>query len=391
MNIPYIINGDGITLFINGRPTVISITDCRYEDTIDAVMSNDNSKLEELANSTESSNIIDNIRKMQRITESYGDLDIIQEEDGTCSVYYKTVRLPECITNKLITLWKEGCTDFSHYYMFCEKLLANPSKNSREQLYTFLSGQNLPITQDGNFIAYKGIREDMVSINGNEETTVLSGERLDGGYIKNNVGDTIRVRVADVESDPDIACGTGLHVGSYSYASNFGKIVVAVEVNPAHVISVPTDCNCQKCRVSEYKVLNIVQVDYTKSSVTVNADATVVEDVTDPRVGQDTIKTLSTADNYNKYTKAIERNIENHYVISRGDIANVYSYKDNQLVTLTDTPYKMHPHTTTIAQLCGSVGRKEGINRSTMLAILLALGFTVVVNEKNFGSSLVTY
>ena len=55
-------------------------------------------------------------------------------------------------------------------------------------------------------------------------------------------------------------CSHGLHVGSLDYASDFsrGKLVV-VKVNPKDVVSVPSDCACQKCRVSAYKVVSVFE------------------------------------------------------------------------------------------------------------------------------------
>jgi hypothetical protein len=62
-----------------------------------------------------------------------------------------------------------------------------------------------------------------------------------------------------VEHNPARACASGLHVGTWEYASSFGNGVTAVvKVNPRDVVSVPTDCNGQKMRVSRYKVVEYV-------------------------------------------------------------------------------------------------------------------------------------
>lgn len=365
MNIPYIIKGTGITLFIDGRPVDIETTDFRYTDALSAAIAHDSDKLLEVISRCEARFAVKEAIASIEKTAIFGDLDIITSKTGEVTVTYKMTALPQCLQDKLVDLWRNGCTDFSHYYMFCEKLLANPSEHSRQQLYTFLDGQSLPITQDGNFIAYKGLSYNMVSVHGNPDTTVLSGERLSDGRIKNNVGDIIRVRAADVETNPDIFCSTGLHVGSYDYASRFGQIAVAVEVNPAHVISVPTDCSCQKCRVSEYKVLNVVKDEYTTAEVVVNTDASIstvagtTRQMADGSIKQFTDVVTEGAD-YSQYREAIDRNIRNH------------GYQTN------------------IAQLCGSVGRKNNINRATMLSILLQLGYTVDVKPE-IGNSIVTF
>jgi acyl carrier protein len=46
-----------------------------------------------------------------------------------------------------------------------------------------------------------------------------------------------------------------LHVGSLEYAKGWGQRVVLVEVDPADVVSVPSECSCQKLRCCKYVVL----------------------------------------------------------------------------------------------------------------------------------------
>jgi hypothetical protein len=58
--------------------------------------------------------------------------------------------------------------------------------------------------------------------------------------------------------DAEVGCSYGFHAGSHKYASTFGggdsKLLI-VKINPADVVSVPKDCDCQKLRTSRYEVL----------------------------------------------------------------------------------------------------------------------------------------
>ena len=57
-------------------------------------------------------------------------------------------------------------------------------------------------------------------------------------------------------------CSAGLHVGTYDYACNWagsGGVVVLVTFNPKDIVSVPSDCEFQKIRVSNYEVLQIAR------------------------------------------------------------------------------------------------------------------------------------
>jgi hypothetical protein len=132
---------------------------------------------------------------------------------------------------------------------FLDCIQNNPSRWSVEQLYTFLEHKNLPITPDGKFLAYKAIR--------NNWTDKYSGS------FKNTVGSTLSMKRNKVDDDPDRHCSYGFHVGSLEYVEGFaygygnpgGDRIVIVEVDPADVVSVPRDCNCQKVRTCKYTVV----------------------------------------------------------------------------------------------------------------------------------------
>lgn len=138
---------------------------------------------------------------------------------------------------------------------FIGKLQNNPSARAVNELYRFLEHENLPITSDGNFRAYKGLKADFYSCTGGK-LTLLQGRADSGGRIYNGVGETIECPRNQVDDNKDQTCSYGLHAGSLEYARGFsqGKLVI-VEINPADVISIPTDCDGQKLRTCKYKVV----------------------------------------------------------------------------------------------------------------------------------------
>jgi hypothetical protein len=150
---------------------------------------------------------------------------------------------------------------------FWKNLLNNPSKTSIDELIDFLEYKELPITSDGCFLAYKGLRDDYFSVHGNTSTKVLQGTVDASGHIFNGIGEVIEVRRNQVCDNRDHHCSYGLHVGSLNYAQGFAGKLVVVKVNPADVVSVPNDCNCQKCRVCKYEVVADFKAEI-KSSVT---------------------------------------------------------------------------------------------------------------------------
>ena len=192
------------------------------------------------------------------------------EKDGFTispeSVSYDGETLPDVLANKVRSIASEGLP-VKLFANFWENLNNNPSASSVRELYDFLAYKELPITEDGFFIAYKGVASNGLSVHGNTKTKVLQGIVDDNGKIQNNVGDTIEVKRWDVDDNRDNGCSFGLHVGSMNYATTWGQKTLVVKINPADVVSVPTDCGCQKCRVSKYEIIDAYENEI-KSAIT---------------------------------------------------------------------------------------------------------------------------
>lgn len=126
---------------------------------------------------------------------------------------------------------------------FTRRLLQNPLQAAIADLYRFLEHNNLPITERGTFLGYKGVRNDYKDIY--------------TGRFDNSLGNTITMDLDDVEWNPEVACSRGLHVGTLEYAAGYasGGRLIIVEVCPSNVVSVPFDHDSQKLRTREYTVL----------------------------------------------------------------------------------------------------------------------------------------
>lgn len=172
--------------------------------------------------------------------------------DGT--VEYKGERLPRILAEKATECLKDG-VPYQHLLNFFDRLKANPSQRAIEELYAFLEHKDMPITPEGHFLAYKGVRENYWSQQGNKTTKVIEGKTNETGHIYNGIGETIRVRRNHVNDDARVGCGSGLHAGSVAYATNWSQITVIVDIDPADVVSIPFDCECQKLRTAAYKVV----------------------------------------------------------------------------------------------------------------------------------------
>jgi hypothetical protein len=83
---------------------------------------------------------------------------------------------------------------------------------------------------------------------------------VDGVEVKGRIpyvdGSVVTMPRSAVGDNRNIACSTGLHAGTYSYASGYGDTLILVKINPRDVVSVPNDSSGQKLRVSRLVVLN---------------------------------------------------------------------------------------------------------------------------------------
>lgn len=137
---------------------------------------------------------------------------------------------------------------------FWNRLKNNPSTNSVEQLYRFLESAHCPITPTGTFIAYKAVTNSLCSRTSCKETKKAVQ------YVLGKPETMPRAKVVDDPSDP---CGPGLHVGSFAYAKSFasdsGDLILEVEVDPADVVSVPTDSASGKLRACKITPLALCE------------------------------------------------------------------------------------------------------------------------------------
>lgn len=163
--------------------------------------------------------------------------------DETGSICIDGRKLPSTLNARILELQAAGAP-VDYLLRFFERLQENPSRNSVEQLYKFLEHSNLPLTESGFFLGYKGVRDDFMD--------------KYSGTIDNSVGQKPSVARNTVQDDPNVGCAPGLHVGTHAYAESWagprGR-VMTVLVDPAKVVSVPHDCNHQKLRASEYEVI----------------------------------------------------------------------------------------------------------------------------------------
>lgn len=227
--VAYIVSNSGtITLFIGEKNHSVDTTHPNYQRIKDSLRDKKYDSLESL---------VDIPRTVAKYSGSQVTVD-----NGV--VKYQGEVIHNSVVNKILQFVTEGF-DINPLVKFLENLMQNPSKRSVDSLYEFLERHDLVIDEDGFFLAYKKVNSNWMDF--------YKGE------IDNSVGNTVRMSRNKISDDVRVGCSFGLHVGSLNYAAfeyhpGQGKLIV-VRVNPKDVVSVPEDCNHQKMRVAEYKVM----------------------------------------------------------------------------------------------------------------------------------------
>jgi hypothetical protein len=232
--IPYLIQGKNIILVIDNKSfTVSKDTHIAYDKIVEALKAQDWDSLPELV-------------EPKKVIISYAEGFVTIEGE---SVFWKGQPFHGALATRMIEMLREGFP-IDSMVRFMENLMTNPSKRSVDQLYGFLEKNSLPITEDGCFLAYKRVRSDYMDVH--------------SGTIDNGIGAVVEMERNMVDDNPDSTCSTGLHFCSESYLEHFGSPsdpVMILKINPADVVSIPSDYNGAKGRCMRYEVVGQVDGD----------------------------------------------------------------------------------------------------------------------------------
>ena len=175
------------------------------------------------------------------IKSLYAKYESIEVRDG--SVFVDGVTINNLVAEHILDFLSKGLDCFP-IFKFVIKLQNNPSKRAVDEAYTWLANRSFGITDTGNVLGYKAVRNNFLDIY--------------SGTFDNNVGQVHSMPRNTVDDNKENGCSYGFHVGTQDYATGFcsqGGHIMAVEFDPADIVSVPSDCNYQKLRVCRYMVV----------------------------------------------------------------------------------------------------------------------------------------
>ena len=225
-----IITGSGrIAATINGQSYTIDNEHPKYKEALDAIRAKEWDQFVDLVNITKQVN-------------SYLSNSGVSVVDG--AVTYNGEVIHNTLTKRILAFMKDGLP-YEPLIKFMENLMQNPSHRAVNELYDFLEAGELPITEDGHFLAYKNVRANFYDIH--------------SGTFRNQVGDVCEMPRYRVDEDKDRTCSSGLHFCSIKYLPHFvdsdGGHTMIVKINPKDLVSVPSDYNNTKARCARYEVV----------------------------------------------------------------------------------------------------------------------------------------
>ena len=261
----YMFTPNGISLLVNDTMHTIPSDHANFGKIRDAIKSGDFDSIPALAD------VRSSVRKWLGTDP---DFTLVGDR-----VMYLGVAYTDAITNKVLAMIDAGHSP-DPIFKFLRKVELNPSATARAELLLFCTANGFLIDTEGNIIAYKSVSSTFHDIHSGtvcyKPAALMDvGERaavnVSGpcGREKNVV-----VRVVDgqtvvsmprnaVDDNRDRTCSYGLHFASYEYASSWagssGLVLLALAVNPAHVVSIPSDYNNQKGRTAQFSVITEIK------------------------------------------------------------------------------------------------------------------------------------
>ena len=234
----YIISNNGsVNAFVGGKPYTFSKSHENYDKLLSYL---ENGNIEHFEASYDIASTV----------EHYCD-GYVHVDNGELS--WQGITMPELFTDRILQMRREGF-NIDPMLNFLDNMNDNPSDQAIVELFDFMQNKHLPITDDGHFLAYKAVSPDFKDIY--------------TGNIDNSVGNEVSIERSKVDSNRNKHCSAGLHVGAIDYVKSYGGIdldedndggnqIVICKVNPADVVSVPSDARFQKLRTCRYEVVSL--------------------------------------------------------------------------------------------------------------------------------------
>lgn len=173
-------------------------------------------------------------------------------------IYHNGFEVKTSLARKIMQFVNAGDEGLAAPLMaFLNNVLQNPDPRAGADLFDWVQASGLPLTGDGQVLAWKAVRSDYRSIHSPND-----------GRFDHHVGNIVSMPRAECDADPDRTCSRGLHFCSADYLSSYaggGHRVVVVKIHPKDVVAFPRDYGLAKGRACSYQIVGEVPYDQVKT------------------------------------------------------------------------------------------------------------------------------
>lgn len=189
-------------------------------------------------------------KKLSTITDGMLQLDPLTNEVVFTTVDGRRLPIVQTFAARIRDAWsRKDAQALSVYKAFMIKASNNPNDVSASDLFEFITVNKLPLSEDGDVLAYKIVRPDFMDIHSNTK------DHTPGNVVTED----------NVDYNRDVTCSNGLHFCSKDYLPAYGggfgsgnkeNKLVLLKIDPADVAAFPRDYNNAKGRCRKYTVVS---------------------------------------------------------------------------------------------------------------------------------------
>lgn len=257
MSVPFVFserNGrEEIVVFFDGQQKTVTDSDSRYKALKDAVKRGaDESEIKDILVVRQVAAAAVDTMPVWSGTIPHDNNDASELVFRSGKLYLRDTEVDESLAKEIATLVvngmpRNGMVNFI-YRLYDSVRTPNGKRVSarvRSELLGFVKRNGIVVDSNGDIISYKAVKENYY-------------DKHTGKTFKNTPGTRVWMDFGDVDDNMNVGCSKGLHCGSLDYVAGFGwgnDRIVVVRVDPADVVSVPSDCSHQKLRCCAYTVI----------------------------------------------------------------------------------------------------------------------------------------
>ncbi len=229
MQLSFTISNKSITIFLAGDVFTVDVANPNYQPLADELKKPKDERDLEL------------IKELGNLRKQLQRLDVGRVTITETAILFDGIEVNNYLSRRMLELVREGF-DPEIWATFMNNAYENPEDFAREELFEWIEKAEMPLTDDGHFLAFKKVRNNYKDVH--------------SGKFDHSIGCLLEMDRDLCDTNRNRTCSTGFHFCSQDYLSSFGgDRVMVVKVNPRDVTSIPSDYDLAKGRCCRYEVI----------------------------------------------------------------------------------------------------------------------------------------